>query len=1144
MSKPGSFSHLVVVGSSAGGIDALSTLVANLPPDFPAPLVIAQHLDPSRPSHLGDILGRRSTLPVRTAADRESLEPGVVYVVPSNRNVQISDSEIKLPEESPGRFKPSIDLLLSSAAEVYGERLIAVILSGTGSDGAAGARAVKRVGGTVIIQDPNTATYPGMPLSLAPNTVDIVADVERMGTIMRDLIAGVPVPARPDESKEVEALLEEVRARSGLDFSNYRTPTILRRLHRRIVATNAENLEGYVRYLEAHPEEYQQLISAFLIKVTEFFRDQELFDFLRTDVVPAIVSYARLRGNEVRVWSAGCATGEEAYSLAILFSEALGSELDQFNVRIFATDVDAEAIAFARRGIYPPSAFVGVPEELINRYFTKDEDGYQVRKRVRSLTVFGQHDLGQRAPFPNIDMVVCRNVMIYFTPDLQRRTLQLFAYSLRDGGYLVLGKAESANMLSEFFALQHKQHKVYRRQGDRILMPLARFTSPPVPPQRLALTRRTPNGLETAQKLPLPDIQRVRTLAEGTLLRLPVGLIVVDRRYDIQAINGTARTFLSIHGTAIGEDLIHLVQNGPNVELRAAIDTAFRTAAPFVIEEIAVQGVSSDEERYLQVICHPQRSGGDRGPIDTMLVVMYDVTTLVRPRIELEQRVHAATTELEHLKEQQAQERQDREQLIQRLSETNRQLMESNQELTSANEELRTTNEEFLLNTEAAQAATEEVETLNEELQATNEELETLNEELQSTVEELNTTNDDLNARSLELQEMARASDQERARLEAILLSMGDAVMVVDKDGTLVLTNAAFARMFGGPTATFVARDENGHMLAPEATPRERAARGETFRMEFTLTAEDGSRRWFEANGQPIARVADIQQGGVVVIRDITDRSLQRLQEEFMALASHELRTPLTALRGALQMLAKDVAAQPADARPRRYVERSLSHVKQLTRLVDDLMDVTRLQSGKYSLQLEPVRLDELVADTVEIAQPLAAKQKIIFDGGGDALTVQGDAGRLRQVVMNLLMNAIQYAPDSDRIEVHLQRVDHQAQIQVQDYGPGISQTDLSHVFSRFYQATRSDRKRAGGLGLGLYLAREIVTAHGGQITAASSEGQGTTFTILLPLLAGEEQVDKRQVGEVEDGNPGKAQPDEKDEDHAGEGQSGEKGSN
>lgn len=1101
MARPISFSHLVVVGSSAGGIDALSTLVSTLPADFPAPIVLAQHLDPNRPSHLADILGRRSTLPVQTAGEHEPLVAGMIYVVPANRQVEISDSEITLQEENVGRFKPSIDRLLSSAAEAYGERLIAVILSGTGSDGAAGARAVKKTGGTVIIQDPDTATYPGMPLSLAPNTVDIVATLERMGSIMRDLIAGVPVPTRPDEKKALQAFLEEVRERYGLDFNSYKTPTILRRLQRRIIATDTENLEGYMKYLDTHPEEYPLLINAFLIKVTEFFRDPELFAYLRNEVLPEIVNYARLRGNEIRIWSAGCATGEEAYSLAILMSEVLGSELDQFNIRIFATDVDAEAVAFARRGVYPASTLNGLPDDLIGRYFTKDDGNYHIKKRVRSLTVFGQHDLGQRAPFPSIDMVVCRNVMIYFTSELQQRTLQLFAYSLRDGGYLVLGKAESTTPLSEFFSLQHKQHKVYRRQGDRILMPLGRFVNPtPAPPQKLALTRRTPSGLEPGHRQ-REVIQRVRTLNESALLRLPAGLVVVDRHYDIQAINSAARSYFSIHGTAIDEDLIHLAQGVPLAQLRSVIDAAFRTGTASIIAEVAIEEVTTGEPRYLQIICYPQRNDGERGPVDSVMILAYDITTLAQSRLLLEQRLQETTTELTRVKQERAEEDERRDQLSRRLVQTNQQLIEANQELTSTNEELRTTNEEFLLSTEEAQAATEEVETLNEELQATNEELETLNEELQSTIEELNTTNDDLNSRSLELQDMARTSEEKRVQLEAMLASMSDAVLVVRQDGALVLTNDAYTRLFGGPQAPFLARDENGHVLAPEATPRERAARGETFRMEFTLTAEDGSRRWFEASGQHIQDVESKLQGGVVVIRDITDRSVHRLQEEFLSLASHELRTPLTPLQGSLQLLLKDLGDEQGSARARRHAERALGQVRQLGRMVNDLLDVARLQSGHYSLNLESVRLDELVAQTVEVMQPVSNGQTIRLEMSDAPLSVNGDTGRLQQVLMNLLNNASSHAPTSTHVDVRLRRVGNEAELQVQDYGKGIPTADLPHLFARFYQSGQNNRKAGHGLGLGLFITNELVSAHGGQISVASMEGEGTTFTIRLPLL-------------------------------------------
>ena len=495
--------QLVVVGSSAGGIEALSTLVATLPANFPAPLVLAQHLDPTYLSHLGEILARRSTLPVRTVTDQELLLPGVVYVVPADRHVEITDHIVRLRTNNDDRQrgpKPSVDRLLTSAARVYGEQLIAVILTGTGSDGAAGARAVKAAGGLVLIENPATAAYPGMPESLAPTTVDLVADLARIGPLLADLLT-TPSPlalsssgvgaARTEakieaeqEESALQTILAQVRERSGIDFSRYKRPTILRRLQRRLVATGHRQLTDYLRFLARQPEEYARLVGSFLINVTEFFRDPALFAILREQVLPDLIAHARSQGNELRLWSAGCATGEEAYSLAILVAEALGEELDRFSVQIFATDLDEEAVAFARRGFYSATSLAGVAQDLRARYFTlldRDLPGppgsarrnradryattYEVTPRVRSLVVFGQHDLGESAPFPRIDLVLCRHVLMYFTPELQQRALHLFAFALRDGGYLALGKVETAKPLGVYFVPAHAHLKLYRRHG-------------------------------------------------------------------------------------------------------------------------------------------------------------------------------------------------------------------------------------------------------------------------------------------------------------------------------------------------------------------------------------------------------------------------------------------------------------------------------------------------------------------------------------------------------------------------------------------------------------------------------------------------------------------------------------------------------
>src|SRR5688500_121729 len=472
------FARLVVVGSSAGGVDALLTFVATLPSDFPAPIIVAQHLDPRRQSHLGEILSNRSVLPVRTVSGDQPLEPGTVYVIAADRDVEISDHALTItaPTGASPSPRPSVDRLLATAARTFTDELVAVILTGTGSDGATGAQAVKAHGGTVIVQNPDTATYPGMPLAVPSTASDIIADLEAIGPLLGDLVSGAySVPVTRDDA-DLHAYLDRVREGTGLAFSAYQRAAVVRRLQRRMAAVGAATLPDYRRYMERHPEELRRLVASFLIKVTEFFRDPELFAYLRDRVLPELVGEAKARG-ELRIWSAGCATGEEAYTLAMLISDLLRQDAEDLLVRIFATDIASDAVEFARRGIYTQAALEGLPSDFVERHFIPVDGAFEVRKPVRSLVVFGEHDLGNRAPFPRIDLVLCRNVLIYFTPDLQRRALQLFAFSLRQGGYLALGKAETVSPLPEFFSVEQPRLKIFRRAGAPAPIPVGRVLS-------------------------------------------------------------------------------------------------------------------------------------------------------------------------------------------------------------------------------------------------------------------------------------------------------------------------------------------------------------------------------------------------------------------------------------------------------------------------------------------------------------------------------------------------------------------------------------------------------------------------------------------------------------------------------------------
>jgi two-component system CheB/CheR fusion protein len=854
--RTGVASHLVVIGSSAGGIEALSTLVEKLPVNFPAPIVIAQHLDPTRPSQLQEILARHSTLPVRLVDKRAALEAGCVYVVPSNQNVEILDGWMSLKPDG-AAAKPSVDLLFSSAAAAYGQNLVAVVLSGTGSDGAIGARAVHEAGGTVVIQNPETAAFPGMARSLAPAIVDAVAELGELGPILQAIVTGTYVARLPEQERELRALLEDVRQHRGVDFSRYQRPTILRRLQRRLTATHSESVAAYRQYMTAHPEEEERLVGSLLINVTDFFRDAQMFSYVRDHVLPTLLEAARERHGELRLWSAGCATGEEAYSLAILVRELLDKqERDHVSARIFATDVDSEAIAFARRGVYPARSLINLPPDVLQRAFTETDGEYEVVKPIRDLVIFGEHDLGRAAPFRETDLVLCRNVLMYFTPELQKRSLQAFAFSLREDGFLVLGNAESTRPVAEYFSTQQPQVRIYRRNSKRASrLGLARVTP------RLAPALAGPTALAVADREALaaviPPVAALRPALDELLQQVPVGIVIVTREYDIELINGAARRLLGVHGPAAGQDLLHLLASISTSDLQDAIDAAFNGQQPASLEEVATAEMGLGERRYLQITCVPRREHPANG-ITTVMVIVNDITAMVNKRLDVEQARARAEEELQRLRG-----------LMEKLGETNRKLLQANEALAASEQTERNLNEEYLAANAQAQASTQELETYNEELQATNEEMETLNEELKAANEELTLANNDLDARSSELAVQRAASEEARAELAAILSSMPEALAVVDKSGSVVRKNLAYDALLLAVGGEFIARDESGQPLPVNVTPHMRSARGESFSLVFTLRLTDGSPRWFHAVALPTR--ANHLSGGLLMIRDITE---------------------------------------------------------------------------------------------------------------------------------------------------------------------------------------------------------------------------------------------------------------------------------
>lgn len=775
---------LVVVGSSAGGVGALSTLVSTLSQDFPAPIVLAQHLDPQRPSNLAAILDRRSTLPIVVVSEDEPtrLEGGKIYVVPANRHVKIADGHVHLESDHAERPAPSVDRLLLSAANSYGEHLIAVILTGSGSDGAAGAVAVKDAGGVVIIQNPETAAYPSMPLSLPPTVVDHVVEMEQIGPLLYDLLKGVDLPPVEKLEDPLREVLLVVSAQANIDFRNYKSSTIVRRISRRMAVVRVANLGDYLDYLRGHPEEITELVKAFLIKVTGFFRDPEAFDFLKRTVVPELIEKARGNGRILRLWSAGCATGEEAYSLALIVADALGPDFPEWSVKIFATDLAADAVAFARRGFYPETVLSDLPDDYRQRYFERVDHGYRISKVLRETVIFGHQDISRGVPFPRIDLVVCRNLLIYLKPELQQTVLDLFAYSLSQSkGYLFLGKAETARPTKASFELIDKRWKIYKCLGGPLSFP--NYYAPQhvshIAEGRREVRPRSPVAAPSSDvTIADTEVTYLRRMNETMLRFLTAGVVVIDRSYRILTINATARRLLGVRDMAYDQDFLHTVRGMPYEDVRTAIDLAFREHTTTTLRDLEFDHVAATSGRYLDLTVMSI-------PVDASAPELAFITVI-------------DTTEGTQAKKRLAAVQREQAELVEQLSFANKRLSDVNKELQDSNEELQAANEELMLTQEELQATNEEFEATNEELQATNEELETNNEELQATNEELQTTNDELTARTMELHHLSKENTEEHFHLSELLERFPYYVMVVNADDLIIQAiNPGYALLLG-----------------------------------------------------------------------------------------------------------------------------------------------------------------------------------------------------------------------------------------------------------------------------------------------------------------------------------------------------------
>lgn len=1230
---------IVGIGASAGGIQALMRLLQGMPADGGMAFVAVLHISPNHASHVDEVLQRSISMPVVQVFGTTPIEKNTVYLISPSNDLSLADGCLHVVPSDPVRRKPvAIDLFFRSLADAHRARSISIILSGMGSDGSMGIARIKEQNGINIVQDPTDAEFDEMPRNaLATGFVDIVLSVERMparlielrdnARAMKMLYAVDELPSNDpdvehgieqriepavstidDDSDVLQALLTILRIRTGHDFRHYKRGTVMRRIERRLQVNGVADLAGYKRFIETHPEETTALLKDMLIGVTNFFRDRKSFDAFEQRVVANLFT-RRSPDDPVRAWSAGCSTGEEPYSLAMLLIEHGPVEGKFPLIQVFATDVDASAIDTARAGMYAGSIVADVSPERLRRFFVKPGGSFQVSKELRQKVVFAVHNILSDPPFSGMDLISCRNLLIYLDRTVQRQVLETFHFALRPGGFLFLGAAESTDIASDLFEQVDKRNRIYqsKRIGARAMPPLPLIR----PAAIFDVPRRMGLGRETSASL--------TALRRRVFERYAPPNVTVDRDGAILHMSDHAGRFLQYVGGEPSRNLLTLVNPELRAELRNTLHRVLRDGDSVVSQRVCFsRGETSSFVKLSARLFKDNESGED------VVVVFFDETeneneagneahAAVQPNSPAHD-VSADVTKLGDLEQDPYRAQTQMDTLSEDASVSSEELMASNEELQAINEELRSTSEEL--------------EAGKEELQSVNEELVTVNLELSDTVTETSKANDDLRnlisstgiatvfvdremrikrytapavglfkliasdigrplldlthrldypematdaraafdtltfterevrtdrgewflARVLPYRtaddqidgavitliditarraaEAAARSSEERLRLAAVTTN-DYAIIVLDMNGLVVTWNGGAQRIFG-----YVESEVRGQPLDLIFLPDDRAARAPLReRQRATQAGRVEDERWHvRADGTEIycsgvttPIESDQFRGYAKIARDVTDKTgiesqkqlaltlerairaqseaANRLKDEFFSVLSHELKNPLNLIHVKAELLTRipdvrDISSvqDAADAIQRAVAGQA--------RIIDDLLDLSRVRTGKLALRFAPVEIASVLHAVVaaSVADAQAGGIELSAVGTDAAVMIHADAERVEQMVWNLVRNALKFTPRGGRVRIALSRHEGLVCIEVADTGQGIDPGFLPRIFEMFSQADGGGRRDRGGLGIGLSLVKQLAELHGGHIEAESAgKGQGARFRLWLP---------------------------------------------
>ncbi|MCF8226954.1 MAG: PAS domain-containing protein [Bacteroidales bacterium] len=718
---------IVGIGASAGGLEALDEFLSHVPDESGMAYVVIQHLDPTQKGMLPELLQRTTSMKVYQVKDRMHVKPNCVYVIPPNTSMSILKGVLYLfePLEIRGLRLP-VDFFMRSLADDQHERAIGVILSGMGSDGSIGLRAIKENHGIVVVQEPETAKYDNMPCSAIESAVvDLVAPANALPKMILDFMNRIPdlksnLEIDSKDKSSLEKIIILLRSNTGNDFSMYKKSTVYRRIERRMAVHKINRISSYVHFLQENPGETNILFKELMIGVTNFFRDAPVWDKLKASVLPEIIKSLK-EVSILRAWVPACSTGEEAYSLAMIFREAVEKVKPQgrISLQIFASDLDSEAIETARRAFFPANIAADVSAARLSRFFNKTEEGYQVKKEIRELVVFANHNILMHPPFTKIDILSCRNLLIYLDSELQEKILRLFYYSLNPNGYMVLGSSETLGNQSNLFRVVDSKLKIFRQKDASGAPELYDFPSS---------FSKSQSASGTEKQIPYKSMQNVQTMADQLLLQhfSPAG-VLVNEEGDIIYISGRTGKYLEPSVGKANMNIFVMLREGLRNEFPTAFRKAIKKGETVVLHNLKVESNGSTLKLNvtIQWIDKPKQLNG------YLMIVFSEINDPPEPDR------HTGKTKKTLTSQRQIELEKELQQTREEMQSTHEEMQTSQEELKSTNEELQSTNEEL-------QSTNEELTTSKEEMQSLNEELQTVNAELQSKVEEYSRVDSDM----------------------------------------------------------------------------------------------------------------------------------------------------------------------------------------------------------------------------------------------------------------------------------------------------------------------------------------------------------------------------------------------------------------